>query len=65
MPIYEFRCKNCNNKLEEIVVFKDFVLKCCPKCGGKLKKLVSCPSSLSGIENSKFRAKSVKIDCGM
>lgn len=36
MPIYEFKCKKCGHKFEEMRLssggFKDIA---CPKCGGK------------------------------
>lgn len=34
MPIYEFRCKDCNKKFEKLVLGKEVDLYC-PKCQGK------------------------------
>lgn len=45
MPIYEYKCKKCNHKFEELV-FGNKKMKC-PKCGSDdLKKLI--PTFLVG-----------------
>jgi putative FmdB family regulatory protein len=45
MPIYEYECKACGHRLEEIQSFSDQPLTKCPQCKkGKLIKLVSAPS---------------------
>jgi putative FmdB family regulatory protein len=44
MPIYEYKCTECNNTLEILQKATDLPLKKCPKCGGKLKKLISSPA---------------------
>jgi len=48
MPIYEFRCKNCGHKFEELV-FSSLSEKndvVCPRCGKKnAEKLLSAFSS--------------------
>lgn len=42
MPIYEYACDNCGNKLEAIQKMSDDSLKECPECGQPaLRKLVS------------------------
>jgi putative FmdB family regulatory protein len=41
MPIYEYECLNCGNKLEVIQKFKDKPLETCPQCNGRLHKLIS------------------------
>lgn len=42
MPIYEYRCENCNHELELIQKMSDAPLSECPECHQpKLKKLVS------------------------
>lgn len=36
MPVYEFRCKKCSNKFEDLILKKselDSII--CPRCGGK------------------------------
>jgi len=44
MPIYEFRCKKCNNQIEVIQKFSDKPPTRCKKCGGRLEKLISPPA---------------------
>src|ERR1043166_6601068 len=41
MPIYEFRCKKCNNQIEVFQKLSDKPPARCKKCGGRLEKLVS------------------------
>ncbi|HHN64464.1 MAG TPA: zinc ribbon domain-containing protein [Nitrospirae bacterium] len=41
MPIYEYRCLDCNNEMEVMQKFSDEPLSTCPQCGGQLKKLIS------------------------
>jgi putative FmdB family regulatory protein len=44
MPIYEYRCKECQEHHEIIQKFSDAPLTHCPKCGGEMKKLISSPA---------------------
>ncbi len=47
MPIYEYRCRNCNATFEMLVRASTTVI--CPQCGGSsLDKLLSAPIMLSG-----------------
>ena len=41
MPIYEYQCTKCGNKLEIIQKFDDESLKICEKCLGELIKIIS------------------------
>lgn len=41
MPLYEYRCYKCRSILEILQRLDDEPLKICPKCGGKLQKLIS------------------------
>src|SRR5207248_6228621 len=41
MPIYEYRCKKCNNQIEVFQKMSDKPPTRCKKCGGRLEKLVS------------------------
>lgn len=41
MPIYEYECQSCKEVHEKVQKFADEPLTVCPKCGGKLKKLIS------------------------
>lgn len=44
MPIYEYQCKQCNERHEIIQKFSDPPLTHCPKCGNEMKKLFSSPA---------------------
>jgi putative FmdB family regulatory protein len=44
MPIYEYQCKECNQRHEIIQKISDEPLTHCPHCGGEMKKLLSSPA---------------------
>src|SRR5881396_3262583 len=41
MPIYEFRCKKCQNQIEVFQKISDKPPTRCKKCGGRLEKQIS------------------------
>lgn len=44
MPLYEYECQACGEKVEMIQKFSDPPYTICPQCGGELKKLISAPA---------------------
>lgn len=46
MPIYEYKCLECNSYFEKMQKVSDEPLKTCEKCGGELEKQIS----LSGFQ---------------
>lgn len=44
MPLYEYLCQACGQKIEVIQKFSDPPLETCEKCGGQLQKLLSSPA---------------------
>jgi putative FmdB family regulatory protein len=44
MPLYEYKCEACGNRFEKIQKFSDPPVDACPKCGGKVEKLLSSPA---------------------
>ena len=44
MPIYEYECKECGERVEKIQRFDDRPLESCDSCGGSLKRLISVPA---------------------
>ncbi len=44
MPIYEYQCKKCGERLEALVKRSDKGPTRCRKCAGRLEKLVSSPA---------------------
>ena len=44
MPLYEYQCQACGERVEVIQKFSDPPYAHCPKCGGDMKKLMSAPA---------------------
>ncbi len=45
MPLYEYECKKCHHRFEEIQQFSDPPIRKCPKCKvGRVRKLPSAPA---------------------
>ena len=41
MPIYEYRCQDCNHEFERMQRFSDPPVAACPTCDGSVQKLIS------------------------
>ena len=46
MPTYEYECTKCGNAFEKFQSMKDAPLKTCPKCRGKVTRLVGSGSGI-------------------
>jgi putative FmdB family regulatory protein len=46
MPTYEYECQKCGHRFEEFQSMKDAPLAKCPKCKGKLKRLIGAGAGL-------------------
>jgi putative FmdB family regulatory protein len=44
MPIYEYQCQKCRAHTEAFQKVSDKPLSKCPKCGGRLEKMISAPA---------------------
>jgi putative FmdB family regulatory protein len=44
MPLYEYQCDECGHTFEKIQKFSDPLETECPKCGGRVRKLMSSPA---------------------
>ena len=44
MPLYEYECTKCQERVEVIQNFSDAPYSHCPECGGDMKKLISAPA---------------------
>jgi putative FmdB family regulatory protein len=44
MPLYEYQCQTCGERVEVIQKLNDPPYAHCPKCSGDMKKLVSAPA---------------------
>lgn len=40
MPTYDYECAKCGHKFEKFQKMSDDVLKSCPKCKGKVQRLI-------------------------
>ena len=64
MPTYEYECQKCEHHFEVFQSIKDARRKTCPKCGGRVKRLVGTGSGLlfkgSGFYATDYRKASYK-----
>jgi len=44
MPLYEYECESCEHRFEVIQKFSDALVDTCPRCGAKVRKLISSPA---------------------
>lgn len=44
MPLYEYQCTQCSDRVEVIQNLSDAPYSHCAKCGGEMKKLFSAPA---------------------
>jgi len=44
MPLYEYLCKKCGHRFEQIRKFSDKQLRKCPECGGVIEQVISAPA---------------------
>ena len=44
MPNYEYLCKDCGHRFEQIRKFSDKSLRKCPECGGVIEQVISAPA---------------------
>ena len=44
MPLYEYQCQLCGERVEVIQKLNDPPYAHCPKCSGDMKKLMSAPA---------------------
>ena len=44
MPNYEYLCKKCGHRFEQIRKFSDKHLRKCPECGDVIEQVISAPA---------------------
>jgi len=44
MPLHEYECDVCGHRFERIQKFSDPPVETCPKCSGRVHKLISAPA---------------------
>ena len=59
MPTYEYECQKCKKPFEVFQSMRDDPLKKCPKCGGKVKRLLGTGAGIifkgSGFYQTDYR----------
>ncbi len=65
MPTYGYRCRSCGNEFEILQKISDAPLVSCPKCAGKLDKMVYAAGIIyrgSGYYNTDYKSASKGSD---
>jgi putative FmdB family regulatory protein len=64
MPTYEYECQECGHRFEEFQRMSDEPIQKCPKCGGKVKRLIGTGAGMifkgSGFYVTDYRSSSYK-----
>jgi putative FmdB family regulatory protein len=64
MPTYEYECRKCGHRFEEFQSIKAEPIKTCPRCKGKVQRLISGGGGLlfkgSGFHITDYRSESYK-----
>ena len=61
MPTYEYRCLKCKKKFEKLQSMMELPVKKCPKCAGKVERLIGAGAGLifkgSGFYITDYKSK--------
>ena len=64
MPTYEYECMECGQRFEKFQGIKDKSLKKCPKCGGRVKRLIGTGTTVifkgSGFYHTDYKMRGKK-----
>ncbi len=64
MPTYEYECEKCGNKFEVFQNIKEDPIKKCPKCKGRVQRLIGAGAGIifkgSGFYATDYRSESYK-----
>ena len=67
MPTYDYECQKCKHIFEVFQSMADKRLEKCPKCGGKVKRLISGGAGVifkgSGFYETDYKKKSQPAPC--
>lgn len=65
MPIYEYQCKTCDTKFEELVRDRDASTARCPRCGTpEVNRLLSLFATNNGSNPASAASNSTGHACG-
>ena len=60
MPTYDYECRKCGHRFEKFQSIKDNPLKKCPKCSGKVQRLIGTGAGIlfkgSGFYQTDYRS---------
>jgi putative FmdB family regulatory protein len=64
MPTYDYECTKCGHQFEKFQAMSDPLVKTCPKCKGKVKRLIGAGAGLlfkgEGFYITDYRSKDYK-----
>ena len=64
MPTYEYECSKCEHKFERLQSMKESPVKFCPKCKGRVKRIISAGAGFifkgSGFYATEHRSENYK-----
>jgi putative FmdB family regulatory protein len=64
MPTYEYKCRNCGEKFDQIQSITDLPISKCPSCGGPVERIISGGSGMlfkgKGFYKTDYRSDSYK-----
>ena len=66
MPIFEYKCQDCSQRFEELVLNSKRAAPSCPQCGGEVERLIStfaAKSAGEGVADAGFSESSAPM-CG-
>jgi len=67
MPTYEYECEKCSNKFEVFQGINALHLKECPKCKGKVRRLIGSGAGIifkgSGFYHTDYKNKPKQNSC--
>ena len=66
MPIFEYKCQDCSQRFEELVLNSKPAEPDCPQCGGEVERLIStfaAKSNDDSASNASFSESSAPL-CG-
>ena len=66
MPTYDYKCLDCNYTFEQFQRISEESLSICPKCGGRIKRLIGAGSTPifkgSGFYQTDYKNKGKKTE---
>lgn len=64
MPTYDYKCQDCEYRFEAIQSMKDDPLQECPKCHGRVKRLIGAGAGIifkgSGFYQTDYRSEAYR-----